>query len=660
MSLAISGLGVISAIGLDVKENLASLCACRDGIVPLSIFESTLNLPVGQVSYTNDQLKDLLKIQDNKTYSRTALLGMLAASEALRDSALDTSLLRVGLISATSVGGMDLTENFYKDFIKDATKGRLRLVVGHDCYCSTHQIAEYCRIKDFTSTISTACSSAANAVGLGARLIEQDILDAVLVGGTDALCKFTINGFNSLMILDNNKCKPFSQERAGLNLGEGAAFLVLQKTKTLKKEPYCFLAAYANANDAYHQTASSQNGEGAFLAMTNAIKMSGLQKEDIAYINVHGTGTANNDASEGAAIRRIWLTNAPMFSSTKAYTGHTLAAAGGIEAVYSVLSLSKGLIFPSLNFVSPIKDLSLVPVCRLLENKDIKAVMSNSFGFGGNNASLIFAKENIIDNKMDKPEPKIYINAISSDKEALDYKELIPCANMRRRMSSILKKGVGVAMDCLKKADINIPDAIITASALGCLADSEKFLKSIIENNEQLLAPTPFIQSTFNTIGGQIAIITGAHGYNVTYSHRDYSFESALLDAITLLKDGIVENVLLGAADENTNTQLAICTRLGMYNKFNQAKDGVAFFMLSTKASKNPLAIIKSINIGNIKENEAELNSKYNAIVNVGKNFHTQIAQSLIIALGKLQVELLENIGIKNSDKSFIVLEKIK
>ena len=353
MRIPVIGIGVISALGIGVEENLTALREGRTGIDRLTLFESIHNVPVGEVKYTSEKLKEILGLNKQDSYSRTALLGICAADLALRDAGLETSSARVGLISATSVGGMDLTENFYKDFLSDETKGRLRDVKSHDCADSTLQIARYCGIKGFTSTISTACSSAANAIMLGARMLESNMLDYVVVGGTDALCKFTLNGFRSLMILDSNRCRPFDETRAGLNLGEGAAYLVLCREELVaNNDPYCFLTGFSNTNDAFHQTATSSDGEGATRSMRGALKKASLRPDEIGYVNVHGTGTFNNDASEGAALKRVFTKDIPPFSSTKAFTGHTLAAAGGIEAVYAVLSLKHGLLYPNLNYVS--------------------------------------------------------------------------------------------------------------------------------------------------------------------------------------------------------------------------------------------------------------------------------------------------------------------
>lgn len=390
--ILVTGIGAVSAIGTDVRENLASLRESRHGIGPVMHFRTSLDCPAGEVRPDNSELKAMLGIPAGKTVSRTALLGLMAAAEALKDSSADISGSRTGLIAATSAGGMDLTEDFYPEFMADNAAGRLRNVAMHDCGASTDFIADKLGIKGFVTTVSTACSSAGNAVMLGGRLIRQGLLDTVIVGGMDALCRFTLNGFNSLMILDRNHCRPMDDARNGLNLGEGAGFLVLQSEQSARKAPYCRLKGFSNVNEAFHQTGSSPDGEGAYMSMTAAMRDAGIGPGDVDYINVHGTGTPQNDLSESVAIRRIFGDRPPMFSSVKPFIGHTLGASEGIEAVYSVLSVSEGAVWPNLNFAVPIPETGLVPELSCRTGLEIRNVLSNSFGFGGNDSTLVFSR----------------------------------------------------------------------------------------------------------------------------------------------------------------------------------------------------------------------------------------------------------------------------
>jgi len=389
----ITGIGVVSAIGNSAEECYKALSAEKTGIGEI-VYLDTLHrgeFMLGEVKRTNAELLSMLSIPDTegKKYTRTALLGAIAAKEALAHAGINcTDGLRTALVSSTTVGGMDVTEQSYG--IADVGTA---FIYTHPCGDSTDKIGDYLGIYDYRTTLSTACSSGANALMHGAKLIKHGIVDRAVVGGVDALSKFTLNGFNSLMIFDKEWCKPFDNRRRGLNLGEGAGFVVLESGKTAtSKRILCKLTGYANANDAYHQTASSPDGEGAVLAMNKALQVAGLAPEDIDYINVHGTGTDNNDMSEGTALKRIFGDSLPAFSSTKSYTGHTLAAAAGIEAVFSVLSVVNGVLFPNLNFEEPIEALGIVPETTFRSGVDIKHVLSNSFGFGGNNSAVIFSK----------------------------------------------------------------------------------------------------------------------------------------------------------------------------------------------------------------------------------------------------------------------------
>ena len=393
----VTGIGLISAIGNNVQETLDSFSKLRPGVGTLEHIQSRHRgeIPVAEVKASNAELTAMAGFNSGYKNTRTALLGIIAAKEAVKSAGItDMREFRTGLISATSVGGMGMTENLWMDYLDTTKTGDwLRYIDSHECGDSTEAIADALGVKDYLSTISTACSSSANSIMFGARLIKQGVLDRVIVGGTDSLSKFTINGFNTLMILDREHCKPFDAERKGLNLGEGAGFIVIESEEAAKgKEILAELTGYGNANDAYHQTASSPDGAGAFLAMEKAFSVSGLKPEGIDYINAHGTGTAINDLSEGTALDRMFGRHVPMISSTKAFTGHTLGACGGIEAVFSVLAIKDHTVFPNLNYEHQMPELSFRPETQLKKDQKINHVLSNSFGFGGNTSALIFSR----------------------------------------------------------------------------------------------------------------------------------------------------------------------------------------------------------------------------------------------------------------------------
>lgn len=393
--VAITGMGIISAIGHNLAENYQALIEGKHGISTIANIATRHknSIKVGEIKDTNEALIQELQLAPTNNYSRTALLGAIAAKEAIANAAItDIDAHRTGLISATSVGSMDKTEQYYYSCFDNPS--HRKYIQTHHAGDSTQKIAQQIGIRAYATTISTACSSAANAIMLGARMIKAGKLDRVVVGGTDCLSKFTINGFKTLMILSDKHCRPFDADRKGLNLGEGAAFLVLESEAILQQNPkkvLAYVSGYGNANDAFHQTASSDNGEGATLAMQAALKVAALDAKEIDYINAHGTATSNNDLSEGIAIKNIFGSQLPPISSTKAFTGHTLAAAGALEAVFSVLALQQQVVFPNLNFQNPIPEHGIIPETQLQKSK-LTHILSNSFGFGGNCSTLILSK----------------------------------------------------------------------------------------------------------------------------------------------------------------------------------------------------------------------------------------------------------------------------
>ena len=385
--VVITGYGVVSALGIGAEANCAALQRGESGVHAVRYLSTEHHeFPVGEVPMSGEELQERLGLPAG-VYSRTHLLGVLALKEALEQSKL---LQQSGLafISGTTVGGMDVTEHYFPE---PQPTGRDI----HDCGASTNEIADYFDCFDCTMTSSTACSSAMNALIMGKLLIESGERDIVVAGGAEALSLFHLNGFKSLMILDTQRCRPFDRTRAGLNLGEGAGYLVLERESSAVKrgvEILGVLSGVGNGCDAFHQTASSENGEGAYMAMTQALSEAGLSPSDIDYVNAHGTGTPNNDASESAALRRVFGGTVPPVSSTKSYTGHTTSASGSIEAVFCLMAILKGFL-PYQTEFQTIDEQCIIPVSgkeSLCGN--LRHVMCNAFGFGGNDSSIILSR----------------------------------------------------------------------------------------------------------------------------------------------------------------------------------------------------------------------------------------------------------------------------
>ncbi len=655
--IVVSGIGIISSIGNNIDETYASLIEKRSGIGKIEILETLRRdeFLLGEIRLSHEQLIDLAEVDPAKAWTRTALLGIVAAKQAIKDSGIEAR--NCSLISASTVGGMDRSELYFKDFLTEAK--HKAYIDSHHAGNSTEMIAGQIGIKGLITTISTACSSSLNSITFGCDLIKSGKAKTVIAGGTDSLSKFTLNGFNTLMILDRELCRPFDEGRRGLNLGEGAAYLVLEEKSAAiaaGRKIYAQVAGYANANDAHHQTASSGDGEGPFLAMKNALEMAEIMPGDINYINVHGTGTENNDLTESIALKRLFGENIPDFSSTKAYTGHTLGAAGVIESVISILALKRSVAFPNINFKSPIKETGLIPVTETKKLKKAGYILTNSFGFGGNDSSIVFSALKKKTSGANKPKilanpvfingsgcvsPQntlnnnyLHDNILEHDRNFLqivkpNYRDFIDIKALRR-MSKIVRMGMVSSATALQEAGIVIPDAIMTATGMGCQNDTEIFLNSIIDDKEGLLAPTSFIRSTHNTVSGAIALAQQNHSCNLTFVHRTFSFESALLNSMMMLNNNKAKNILLGGFDEITEVSWLIKTKieffktnpinsLGLYNdeqKGALAGEGSSFFVLSNEESDKSYAKVLGVSMFFRPENNNEIKHEISAFLN--------------------------------------------
>ena len=391
--IVVTGIGIISPIGNSVAENCAALQASKCGLSSLELFATryaTL-LKFGEIKITNEDFKKQLGVT-TKGVTRTTLLALHAFVQAIEDRGLSAEELQssdTALINGNTIGGMSESENLYLDANKNEVGSEY--ISSYNLGTVNMYIQQRYKIGGVVNTFNTACSSSANAIAYGARLIKNGFAKRAIVGGTDSLAKFTINGFNSLGILSSTLCKPFDAERSGLNLGEGAAFLVLEKEEDAKgKKIYAEVSGWGNTNDAFHPSSLSDNGDGPYLAMKEALEVAKLKPEQIGFVNAHGTATENNDEKESVAMKRLFE-KVPAFASTKSNTGHTLGAAGAIEAVYCILNLMHQEVYANLRFEKTIETTGLTPVTEYTK-MNLEHVMSNSFGFGGNCSSLIFSK----------------------------------------------------------------------------------------------------------------------------------------------------------------------------------------------------------------------------------------------------------------------------
>lgn len=524
MRIVITGIGCISAIGQNVEETYRSLITERSGIKD----------GLGRVD-----------TEDNGGMCRSAQMGIKAAREALVSAQLDQRNGRLALLNGTTVGGMDISERYYAEWRNGENLNQLSQ---HEAGACTHMIAEAIGGVERMSTISTACSSALNTIILGARMIECGMTDYALAGGTECLTAFHRKGFESLQIVDKAPCRPMDASRQGLNLGEGAAYVVMESEESARKrgaEVWAYLSGYGNHADAYHQTSSSPEGDGAYMAMSDALAMSGLKGEDVDYINLHGTATENNDQSESRAIRRLFGETVPMVSSTKAMTGHTTSASGAIEAVISILALRHQIVPGNLRFETAFEG-GLVPE-KHTHAARVRNVMCNAFGFGGNDSAILLSQGPEYKEKTAWQMREIVELSHVGTEEEVDYKQYISPLEARR-LTGGMREMLAKAYEALKRAGVSMPDAIITATRWGCIHYTRLILDEIMAGEE--VKPSYFMQSTHNTVSSLVSIRLGARGYNATYSHGRESADGAMMDAQMLLSEGKAKTVLVMAFDE--------------------------------------------------------------------------------------------------------------
>lgn len=394
MRVFVTGYGMISAIGLNKADHWSALQNQHSGLGKAQYINSKYveQMPLGEVKQSNDQLRAGINFDLPESVTRTELLAFIAFQEAVQQSGISSDEIAsfdTSLISASTVGGMCMTDELYDDanFLKEKSP----FVSSYGPAVHTMRLAEFYNIKGYTDTINTACSSSANAVMIGMKLIQSGKANRVIVGGADSLAKFTINGFNSLQILSNGICRPFDLDRKGLNLGEGAAFLVLESEEVVGgKNKLAEVVGYGNSNDAYHPSALSDDAVGVVQAMNDAIDVAQIKPSDIQYVNAHGTATPNNDQVEYTGLEKVFKT-IPAYQSTKSYTGHTLGAAGALESTIGILCMNHEEVCASINYETPLTENQIAPI---LQNSKISIdyFMTNSFGFAGNCTSLIFSR----------------------------------------------------------------------------------------------------------------------------------------------------------------------------------------------------------------------------------------------------------------------------
>ncbi len=381
-SYPITAISATNAMGNTTAEVVAALDAGRSGLKPCPP-EFGISGICGVVPGPLPALPSALTEYDSRL-TRIAQVSLDDLNRPLAAARRRWGADRIGLILGTSTGGIYETERAYRQL-----KAEGELPVGysverqHALHAGLHVVRLLADLRGPAYVVSTACSSSSRVCAGAMRLLDSAVCDAVLVGGVDSLCGLTLRGFAGLEVLSSTACRPFSSERAGINIGEGAAWLLIER----QGEGPARLLGVGESGDAYHMTSPHPEGLGALLAMQRAICAGGLEPSEVDHINVHGTGTAKNDAVEGRAILELLGPETPVVA-TKGYTGHLLGAAGATELVLTVAAIDGGFLPASVG-ADPV-DLS-IGVKINVERRDFvtKAALSNSFAFGGSNVSVL-------------------------------------------------------------------------------------------------------------------------------------------------------------------------------------------------------------------------------------------------------------------------------
>jgi 3-oxoacyl-[acyl-carrier-protein] synthase-1/3-oxoacyl-[acyl-carrier-protein] synthase II len=510
------------------------------------LFPTVVALPVSEVALPSNA----------DGIPRTHRMALAAAREAVGKGPAPDAV-----IVGTTTGGIATTEEAQKALDRDP-----RRYAYHALETVASLLARELGIKGLVMTVSTACSSSAVAVALARELVRAGLARRVLAGGADALCRLTYHGFRELQLLSPEGTAPFDVRRAGLTLGEGAAFLVIEA------EPGSASVEITGSGlscDGYHATKPHPEGIGAARALREALADAGIGPDAVDYVNLHGTGTIDNDAAEAGVVRKIFGERLPALSSTKGLTGHLLGGAGAIEAVICAVAIDDGIVPANTGLSVPDPALGIAPEA-VPRPRAVRTALSSSFGFGGNNACLVLRAAK-------GPEPGAHPRALPSMRiiasaclsgagdldptwEAFEkgrpsrglvpdaaFAKDVPAA-LGRRLRRLSRMGVALASRAHKEGGrADPPDVIAFGTAWGSLADTHAYLQKLFETGEKFSSPIDFVGSVHNSPAGQIALMLGANGPNLTCCSGDRSFEHAVLGALLAARGGPTAALIVAA-----------------------------------------------------------------------------------------------------------------
>ncbi|HEX7662997.1 MAG TPA: beta-ketoacyl-[acyl-carrier-protein] synthase family protein, partial [Polyangiaceae bacterium] len=575
----VTGVGLVTALASSREATWEALLRGERGLREIDLFDTT-----GLKGHLGGQVRDVT-VRDAPTvetgsWSRSSMMAFVAAREALEQSGLDAKKVRVGLIVGGTTGGMfenegRLAELHSNPLNEDALIELLSHPLTAACDCVSSALGPFVR----TRTLSTACSSGANALMVAAGWLRAGLVDAVVAGGSDGLCRLTLTGFNALSAVDPELCRPFDKTRRGLNLGEGAGFVVLERAdevRNRKATPIAELAGWGLGSEAHHITNPEPTGATPARVIQDALRRANLSPSDIDYVNAHGTGTPLNDPMESAALLLALgdeMKRIPV-SSSKGQIGHTLAASGAIEAGICALAVQRQKIVPTVGLTDPDPACPLVHVPGEGRAARVRAALTNSFGFGGMDSALVFKEANLDDPPVLANEArKVVVTAavaltptgLRSTKEVgellaegptahditLDFGAHLDAARARR-LDRPARIGTVIVQQALQDAGgVHVPKmGTVLSSAYGALDASAAYLYRLMEKGPRLASPAEFPNLVPSSPVGHITIYLGLDGPAIATSDLGTSGESACCQAIELIQSGEADVLVGGGVEE--------------------------------------------------------------------------------------------------------------
>lgn len=574
--VAITGIGIASSLGLGREESFRRLIAGERGIGPVSLFDTAELRSRIAAEVRGLDVEAVAPPGEAADWSRSDALALIAAREALTQ-ARHTEGAPLALALGGTTGGMYETERALAAIPPgEITPQDARRLLDFPLAVSVERVARALGSITRSATVCSACSSGAVALALAASWLLAGRASRVVAGGVDGLCQLTFTGFNVLGAVDPEPCRPFDAKRAGLTLGEGAACLVLELESMARARGagiVAFLSGWAVASEAHHVTHPEPSGERAAKVMLDALATAALSPSQVDYVNAHGTGTAQNDAMEARALERVFAEDLSRLwlSSSKAQLGHTLGAAGAIEAAITALALERGVLPPNVGLVEP-ESTALRLVRGPNQKAELRAAISSSFGFGGACAVLAFEPPTAEARALPEilPEKVVISGAASfgplglsgaresarylSEPELPESSSVDPLtlldADRSRRFGRASALVTAIAERALAESGRGAAGTgLLVGSAFGDVERSVKFLQKLFAQGPKVASPAEFPQLVASTGSGNASIYLGLTGPCVSVSELATSGESAVAVGISLLELGLVSGVLAGSAE---------------------------------------------------------------------------------------------------------------